>query len=657
MAAGTVTLKISGATYDAADVEMLWSWVAEGRVPDDSQIRISGSSFGPAPDVLFSLISAELDASQRPSASLNETEQSRPLGFPQIAQNAYRMLGMPGDATLAQLRAVEARVRRHQELGRRASAASELSALGHIDPDLRSVTEAVARLDDPLKRVRERAWWFLRADDLSRAQTGHSSDFKEKHSTLLHAQIELAVSDPSVQKSELWRSILGQWRELFDSPMLSDVLLALDTHCGFERRLRENDAANIHAILHDDWPALFRWLLNKHIAGQDHVSLARALVVARDVDMPIAQDMKDGIGAELERIVAPSFQRAYTFLSRVNRTERATPIINQFPITAAERVVVEDICPTIDLFAAALSYDDLKVAEARDAATELLYSIAVASTWTDDFARAKRHLSTAAERTTPNSPLGEKIAEMAGRVEETRRRNAVFEGSRPPDNPTLYTFNGIGATFYGSSDFDATTNSYITTHYFVALFIPLFALARYRVIQPQSGKYQMLAKYPLTKANKWHSAISLAIILCVLVIVSMSSSTSQQNGQSATTAASIDSPTKSRLAEMKREIEANRAEMDRFNKLTDAEKTELETIERGLTALKGQIASIEADYGTGLEVDRDEYKRLLAAHNRNVERYNALLVTQKGHIDAYNTLLAADGQRVAEYNALLRSAR
>ena len=659
MVAELVTLKISGATYDAANIDMLWSWVSEGRVPDDSQIRLRGGDpFGRAPDVLSTLISADLDAFHRSVAKIVEPTPPPSLDFPNIARNAYRLLRVSGDATLAQLRAVEARVRRHQDLGRPTSATSDLRVLPPIDFNPRSVADAIARLEDPLKRVRERAWWFLQAGDLTRAKDGHTREFDDQHSTLLHAQLELAETDPSIQRADAWRAVLEPWRELFSSPTFSKTLLSLDAQGDFERRLKPVDAETIRGILDDEWPALFRWVVGRHISDQDHLSLVRALAVARDVGMPISHELRDSIGDELERLIAPAFQRAYTFLSRVNRTDRATPIINRLPIAAAERTLIEVIQPTINLFAAALSHDDLKVAEADDAATELLYAIGVASTWTDDFARAEQHLTSAAERTSPDSPLAENIAAMSERVQASRQRNAVFEGSKPPDNPTLFTFNGIGATFYGSSDFDATTNSYITTHYFVAIFVPLFALARYRVIQPESGKYQILAKYPITTGNKWHSAISAVVILSFILYASLTSSSgsSAQSGRS-TSASIVNSGVKAQLSDLKQALERDRAEMERLDKLVDTETTQLEVINGELATLKTQIESIEADHSANRPVDGDEYDRLLTEYNQNVERYNALLATQKGHIEAYNTLLASDGKRVEDYNSLLRSAR
>lgn len=77
--------------------------------------------------------------------------------------------------------------------------------------------------------------------------------------------------------------------------------------------------------------------------------------------------------------------------------------------------------------------------------------------------------------------------------------------------PSLSTINGIGFTLYGSSDKRASDNSYMSTYYFVFLALPIFPIARYRVIPTERG-YRFLGKGKLRTFDKWHIAISLALI-------------------------------------------------------------------------------------------------------------------------------------------------
>jgi hypothetical protein len=94
-----------------------------------------------------------------------------------------------------------------------------------------------------------------------------------------------------------------------------------------------------------------------------------------------------------------------------------------------------------------------------------------------------------------------------------RRNAAMFANLIPIKSaPSLYTLNGFGVTLYGKTDEDAETHAYTATYYFVALFIPLFPICRYRVIATGSNSYRFLGKGPLRTFDKAHLALSIALI-------------------------------------------------------------------------------------------------------------------------------------------------
>ena len=82
--------------------------------------------------------------------------------------------------------------------------------------------------------------------------------------------------------------------------------------------------------------------------------------------------------------------------------------------------------------------------------------------------------------------------------------------------PSLHTINGIGTTMYGSTDHDPASGSYLSTHYFVFLAIPIFPISRYRVI-PTGNGYRFLGKAPLRTFDNWHIAISLGLIAWMFI--------------------------------------------------------------------------------------------------------------------------------------------
>ncbi|APV48872.1 hypothetical protein BWI17_03760 [Betaproteobacteria bacterium GR16-43] len=98
-----------------------------------------------------------------------------------------------------------------------------------------------------------------------------------------------------------------------------------------------------------------------------------------------------------------------------------------------------------------------------------------------------------------------------------KESNNLFPDLSPIDKaPSLTTLNTFGFKLYGKSDYDDETDSYMTTHYFVALFIPLFPIARYRVISDDGDGYRFLGKGKLRGIDWAHMAIFAAIVIYMI---------------------------------------------------------------------------------------------------------------------------------------------
>ena len=98
----------------------------------------------------------------------------------------------------------------------------------------------------------------------------------------------------------------------------------------------------------------------------------------------------------------------------------------------------------------------------------------------------------------------------------TASQNKVLYGGLEPISsaPNLSTINGFA--LYGNTDPDPISGSHIATYYFTALFIPVFPIARYRVIQSGNG-YRFLGKTQLRQFDKIHLAISLGLIVAMFL--------------------------------------------------------------------------------------------------------------------------------------------
>jgi len=92
-----------------------------------------------------------------------------------------------------------------------------------------------------------------------------------------------------------------------------------------------------------------------------------------------------------------------------------------------------------------------------------------------------------------------------------------FPEMRPISSaPTLSTVNGIGMSLTGKRDHDFETNSYVTTHVFCLIFIPVTAVGAYRVIDSPNGGWYFLGKVPLSRlAKNWNRTLLAAIVALV----------------------------------------------------------------------------------------------------------------------------------------------
>jgi tetratricopeptide (TPR) repeat protein len=77
-----------------------------------------------------------------------------------------------------------------------------------------------------------------------------------------------------------------------------------------------------------------------------------------------------------------------------------------------------------------------------------------------------------------------------GRAQVPDKLREKFPHLRPVERaPVLWTINGIGLTMYGKRDVDTETGTYVKTHCFSVLFIPVLAIGAYRVADAERGWY------------------------------------------------------------------------------------------------------------------------------------------------------------------------
>lgn len=92
-----------------------------------------------------------------------------------------------------------------------------------------------------------------------------------------------------------------------------------------------------------------------------------------------------------------------------------------------------------------------------------------------------------------------------------------FPELRPIDKaPTLFTANGCGMMLRGSRDFDEETGTYVKTHCFVLIFVPLFSVGAYRVADAGNGGWYFIGKEPLSAFARMMNVMLVAGVLAAV---------------------------------------------------------------------------------------------------------------------------------------------
>lgn len=227
--------------------------------------------------------------------------------------------------------------------------------------------------------------------------------------------------------------------------------------------------------------------------------------------------------------------------------------------------------------------------------------------------------------------------------------------------PSLSTINGIGFKLYGSSDTDPTNHSYLSTYYFVFFFIPVFPICRYRVTS-SGDSYRFFGKAPLRKCDKWHLAISIALIIWFIIYICSADGSSSRNSgyippSSTRSASGYSSPSAIPRPSPYTPPSTYDASGSGGNvyqvpstvsSSLEREKEEIESDRATLEALEAQIEKL----GREIESDRLYLDRTsqysVDAFNEKVDRYNVLLQKNKEATTAFKI-------RVDNYNARLRT--
>jgi hypothetical protein len=209
---------------------------------------------------------------------------AKPLSFPIVFENAYRVLGVNAGASRSDIQAAEASIKRSLKLGVAKSSEWDFPKLGPVERSAGLVQHAAGRLANVERRLIERLFWFgPSSQELAKAP---SSDPSARHDRALMALSEAIRSDPTFADTALWIQAVKDWQTAVTSDDYWMWVLKLEDGGGFEPRanLGDTDKARRQAVKLATTPIVDA--AKSAIAQSDEAAAGRALYILHNSGLP-----------------------------------------------------------------------------------------------------------------------------------------------------------------------------------------------------------------------------------------------------------------------------------------------------------------------------------------------------------------------------------
>jgi molecular chaperone DnaK len=618
----------------------------------------------------------------------SKNREKRPFGGSQtkvmfvpeyLKSNAYRVLRLSANSTHSEIHKASASMRRAATLGLVGTTEDDMPILGEIRRSEADIQTAIGRINNPVQRLKDRLFWFYLTPKLLDARTTSRliEAFRDNpeapaalsHDKALHVLFTALASRLDDAGTLLWIRALRAWHQIVSDDSYWSLTLALEERGAFEPAAfpSEIDA------LRDDAVEL---AAEAFVVGARDALARNELPTVRRI-MDALQDLAETgswAARAQEGIVSPAAEQFQRLCGAVQE-ECAKKILREQGASARNKSICEEalrrfrgeIEPALDRLVQLIPPEHYFIRQSREEAARCLHSIAINFTWADDFAGSEK-LHEDAVKLAGDTATAIEIQEGLSKVRETARTQRVLGALKPISSaPSLYTINGFGFTVYGNSDYDAETRTYVVTHYFVALFIPIFPLARYRVFN-EGSRYRFLGKLPLRAADRWHLWIAIIAIGAVIIGSIISSENGSTNASSTFRTNSAPSfgstsvpgltpssaPRSSQLSNLKAQLDAGRARHAALERQLQPVIDELNSLAERIKGLKTELASLDEREKLGESIDTADYNARVDAHNSLLSRYRALLSANSADLQTLDDLEKQDSILVSQYNALLK---
>ena len=580
--------------------------------------------------------------------------------------NSYRVLRISANATLSEIRSAAATMRRAAMLGVTSTSDTDGPLLGEVRRAESDIRTAEGRLENPQHRLSDRLFWFNLGFQAQTNETQNDSKISAtgpnkipwKHDDALRTLFAALGRDLDDAGIQAWLHALRAWHQVVSDDEYWGLSLELEERGCFEPAalpsemdtLREGAVslaaepllgAARDAVVRNDTSIVARVLIalgglantgSWTIAAQEDIS---SPIVARFRDQ--CRSVRDESGSKIVR-------------------EQNTAKTNKILCDAALKRFRGEIGPALADLLKIFAPDQEAVQRVREESALCLSGIATDYTWADEYILSEK-LNEEALKLAHDTLGAVRIEHGLEQVRASASRQRVF-GTSVSSAPSLRTINGFGFTMYGQSDYDAESKSYSATHYFVALFLPIFPLGRYRVINAGGRHYRFLGKIPLRMGDRWHLGISITAVAAFILMCAISPSHNTTATYHPPSSPSYYSPppnpNQSRLSDIKARIDSGRMQLAVLNNQLQPVATELTSIDSQMATLGADLKALDDQNKSGIQIDADGYNAKVAQYNALLAKRQALVATNSADIQNHDNLVKQDAALVEEYNTLLK---
>jgi len=582
-----------------------------------------------------------------------------------LKTDAYRVLGLSGNATLSEIHNAASGIRRNVQLGLSQSTDLVYPNFGDVSRSESDIRTAIGRLGHPAQRLNDRLLWFHVLPVKPSAQppisTSPTTSVVLSHDEALlgiFGAIEAGFDDQGIAK---WITALRAWYKV----MCLDDYWTYTTQV--EQRGRFEPQASLAEIntLRTDAVGIaaepLQMAANDALTRDDTQTLQRimsALNGLSDTGAWVTRVQNEIVSPAIARLRSLCKKVGDDYVSKIIRENNAYEN-NRRICDSALKSYRTEIETTLKNILQLVPSSHEASQEARELVALCLGSIATAYTWANDFIKSEQLHEEAlklAQETLGKIRIEQGLAEIRSAAQHQRTFGKPLSSA-----PPLYTLNGFGVTLYGGSDFDQESHSVAMTYYLVALFIPIIPLSRYRVRTTEGGKrYHFLGKLPLRKFDFLHMGIMLAAIVGLIIYVNLTDPPSTGNSTASTTNyttqtsyASNDDSTQ--LTDLKARIEAGRSRMAVLEANLKPVNDELNSLQPHIDTLRTELNELDNEDKAGIQIDITGYNAKVKIYNRLLTQYKTLFAANSADFKEYNDLLKQDGVMVDRYNALVKS--